>query len=83
MTMQQVILLALQASILTTVFTFGLQATVHDLLYVTRRPSLLGRSLFAMLVIMPIVVVGDPWQIGSTHAIGNWQSKQSFYFGQN
>jgi len=57
MTKQQVILLALQASILTTVFTFGLQATIHDLLYVTRRPSLLARSLFAMLVIMPIVVI--------------------------
>ncbi len=57
MTLAQATMLALQASILTTVFTFGLQATLHDLLYVTRRPSLLARSLFAMLVIMPIVVV--------------------------
>jgi BASS family bile acid:Na+ symporter len=57
MTMQQVILLALQTSILTTVFTFGLQATLHDVLYVVRRPSLLGRSLLAMLVIMPIIVI--------------------------
>jgi BASS family bile acid:Na+ symporter len=57
MTKQQVILLALQASILTTVFTFGLQATLHDVLYIVRRPSLLGRSLVAMMVIMPIVAV--------------------------
>lgn len=57
MTMQQAILLALQVSILATVFTFGLQATLDDVLYVVRRPSLLGRSLVAMLVIMPIVTV--------------------------
>lgn len=57
MTRQQAILLALQASVLTTVFTFGLQATVHDVLYVVRRPALLARSLVAMLVIMPIVTV--------------------------
>lgn len=57
MTLQQVIALALQASIVMTVFAFGLQATLADVLYVVRRPSLLGRSLVAMFVVMPIVAV--------------------------
>lgn len=57
MTLQQLILLALQSSILLTVFGFGLQATPGDVLYLVRRPSLLGRSLFSMLVVMPVVAV--------------------------
>ena len=57
MTIQQSIVLALQASILLTVFGFGLQATWHDVLYVVRRPSLLVRSLVAMFVVMPVVAV--------------------------
>ena len=50
-------LLALQCAIAATVFTYGLQATRDDLLYIARRPGLLLRSLIAMLVIMPLVVV--------------------------
>jgi BASS family bile acid:Na+ symporter len=57
MTLQQAIVLALQASIMLTVLGFGLAATFDDVLYLTRRPSLLLRSLLAMLVIMPIVAV--------------------------
>ena len=57
MTLQQAIVLVLQVSILVTVFSFGLMTTVGDVLYVVRRPSLLGRSLVAMFVIMPIVAV--------------------------
>jgi BASS family bile acid:Na+ symporter len=57
MTVQQSIVLALQASILMTVFGFGLHTTVGDVLYVVRRPSLVGRSLVAMFVIMPIIAV--------------------------
>lgn len=57
MTMQQAIMLALQGSILMTVFGFGLQATPDDVLYVVRRPSLLGRSFVAMFLIMPIIAV--------------------------
>jgi BASS family bile acid:Na+ symporter len=57
MTLQQAIMLALQVSILMTVFGFGLRATPGDVLYVVRRPALLGRSLVAMLVIMPIAAV--------------------------
>ncbi|WP_321910034.1 MULTISPECIES: hypothetical protein [unclassified Paraburkholderia] len=50
-------LLALQCAIAGTVFTYGLQATRDDLLYIARRPGLLVRSLIAMLVIMPLIVV--------------------------
>lgn len=51
------IVLALQCAIATTVFTYGLQATRDDLLYIAQRPGLLLRSLIAMLVILPILVV--------------------------
>ena len=55
MTLQQAIVLALQVSILMTVFSFGLRTVGRDVMDVVRRPSLLGRSLLAMFVIMPIV----------------------------
>jgi BASS family bile acid:Na+ symporter len=55
MTAQQAVGLALQASIILTVFGFGLRTTPSDVLYVVRRPLLLGKSLVAMFVIMPIV----------------------------
>ena len=57
MTAQQAIVLALQASIMMTVFGFGLEASPGDVLYVVRRPSLLGRSLLAMFVIMPAFAI--------------------------
>jgi BASS family bile acid:Na+ symporter len=57
MDLKQLLLLALQVSILTTVFGFGLRATSADLLYVVRRPGLLARSLLAVFVIMPILAV--------------------------
>jgi BASS family bile acid:Na+ symporter len=50
-------MLAIQVSILATVFGFGLRATSDDLLYVVRRPGLLARSLLAVFVIMPIAAV--------------------------
>jgi BASS family bile acid:Na+ symporter len=57
MTLQQSVMLALQASILMTVFVFGLQAAFTDVMYVLRQPWLLVRSLVALLVIMPIVAI--------------------------
>ena len=57
MDIKQIVMLAIQVSILCTVFGFGLKATTEDLLYLVRRPSLLGRSLLAMFVIMPVVAV--------------------------
>jgi BASS family bile acid:Na+ symporter len=55
MNLQTLIMLVFQASILLTVFGFGLRATTDDLLYVARRPRLLARSLLSMFVVMPIV----------------------------
>lgn len=57
------ILLALQCAIAGTVFTYGLQATREDLLYIAQRPGLLLRSLLAMLVVMPIVVVAGVYYL--------------------
>jgi bile acid:Na+ symporter, BASS family len=51
------ILLTLQVSVFCTVFGFGLDTTVQDMLYVIRRPGLLARCLFAMFVIMPAVAI--------------------------
>jgi BASS family bile acid:Na+ symporter len=51
------ILLTLQVSVFCTVFGFGLDTTVVDMLYVIRRPGLLARSLIAMFVIMPAVAI--------------------------
>ena len=55
MDLQQLILLALRASIVLTVFGFGLRATLDDALYLVRRPGLLVRSLLAMFVVMPVL----------------------------
>src|SRR5262245_42156877 len=57
MDLKQLVLLALQVSILSIVFGFGLKATPADLMYLVRRPGLLLRSLLAVFVIMPIVAI--------------------------
>src|SRR4029453_15271404 len=57
MALKQLVMLAIQVSILCTVFGFGLKATREDLLYLLHRPSLLGRSLLAVFVVLPIVAV--------------------------
>ena len=54
---KQIVLLAFQVSIAATVFGFGLGATREDLLYLWRRPVLLGRSLVSVLVVMPVVAL--------------------------
>ncbi|MCC6193005.1 MAG: bile acid:sodium symporter [Burkholderiales bacterium] len=54
---KHLILLALQVAIFATVFGFGLQAKLDDVAYILRRPGLLLRSLLAMFVVMPILVV--------------------------
>jgi bile acid:Na+ symporter, BASS family len=46
-----------QASIMLTVFGFGLEASLDDLLYLLRRPGLLLRSLVAMFVVMPVFAI--------------------------
>jgi len=57
MDLKHLVVLALQVSIVCTVFGFGLRATLDDVLHLVRRPGLLVRSLLAVFVIMPIVAV--------------------------
>src|SRR5271155_2602922 len=54
MSPQAIVGLALKASIMLTLFGFGLQATREDLLYLLRRPRLLVLSLASMFVVMPL-----------------------------
>ena len=61
MDVKQLAMLALQISIVATVFGFGLKATTADFLYLLHRPALLMRSLLAMFVIMPIVALALVW----------------------
>jgi BASS family bile acid:Na+ symporter len=60
--------LALQVSIMLTVFGFGLGATVGDVLYLVRHPRKLLISLVSMFIVMPfialaLVLVFDPLQV--------------------
>ena len=57
MDLKQLVLLALQASVVCTVFGFGLKTSTDDLWYLIRRPGLLVRSLLAVFVVMPVVAV--------------------------
>jgi BASS family bile acid:Na+ symporter len=57
MDLKQLVMLAFQISIMSTVFGYGLEASPGDLSYLVRRPGLLARSLLAVLVIMPVVAV--------------------------
>jgi len=57
MSLQQLDVLALQISILLTVFSFGLQATPADIIRILRQPAFLGRVLIAMFVVMPVLAV--------------------------
>jgi len=58
MTAQEMIMLAVQASIVITVFSYGLDATLDDVLYVVRRPRCFLRSFVAMFLVMPLLAVG-------------------------
>ena len=64
----EIVKLALQMSIMLTVFGFGLRAPVQDALYLVRHPRMLVISLVAMLIVMPfialaLVLVFDPPQL--------------------
>jgi BASS family bile acid:Na+ symporter len=69
MDLKQIVTLALQLSILATVFSFGLKATASDLLYLLRRPGLLARSTIAMFVIVPILAVVLVRVFNFSHAV--------------
>ena len=53
----QTILFVLNAGLFVVVFTFGLNASVHDATYLFRRPGKLARALLAMNVLMPLFAV--------------------------
>lgn len=53
MDLKQLVVLGLQVSIVCTVFGYGLKTTTAALLEVVRRPALLMRSVFCVLVVVP------------------------------
>jgi bile acid:Na+ symporter, BASS family len=57
MDLKLLIVWTFHASIVATVFGFGLKATIEDLLDLVRRPAVLARSLLAMFVVMPVIAV--------------------------
>jgi BASS family bile acid:Na+ symporter len=58
MDLKQLVTLAFQISLVLIVFGFGLRATLGDLTQLLRNPPQLVRSLVAMFVVMPVVVIG-------------------------
>lgn len=57
MQLKQLVVIAFQISLFVLVFGYGLRAKFRDLTYLFRRPTLFGRSLIAVLVVMPAVAV--------------------------
>jgi len=60
-TLKQILPLLLSLSLAGLVLTVGLRATVDDLLYVIRRPGLLGRVVVAVEVIPPLAAALLVW----------------------
>jgi len=58
MTLQDAIILGLKASIVLTVLALGLSRDIREATYMFRNPGVLGRSLVAMDVVMPLFAVG-------------------------
>jgi len=57
MSLRMIVGLVLKASIMLTLFGFGLHATREDLLYLLRRPRVLARSLVAIFMVMPLFAI--------------------------
>ena len=57
MTIQQLLPIALKASIILMVFALGLNASLRDATYLFRRPGELVRSLLAMNILMPVIAI--------------------------
>ena len=68
MDLHQLIAWAFQLSILAMVFAFGLGATSADVRDLVGRPGLLGRSLLAIFVIVPVVAVVLAYAFDFPHA---------------
>ena len=52
MSLQKIILIVLQVSVLLNVFAIGLRASMHDATYLFRRPAELVRALLSMNVLV-------------------------------
>ena len=61
MTLQSMILLALRATIVLSVFAIGLESRSADAAYLLRRPRLLMRSALAMTVVTLLVAAAMTW----------------------
>ena len=57
MDVKQLVPLGVTVSLMLTVFSFGLAATLDDALYLVRRPGLFVRSLLSMFVVVPLAVL--------------------------
>ncbi|HEY6817491.1 MAG TPA: bile acid:sodium symporter [Croceibacterium sp.] len=57
MTVAEIILLAIKASIVAMVFALGLRSKPSDVPALLRRPGLLARALLSMNVVMPLVAI--------------------------
>jgi len=57
MELKELLALTAKVSLILTVFSFGLRATLADALYLVHRPGLLLRTLLAMFAIMPLLVL--------------------------
>lgn len=51
--MTETLLIALKLAVVVLIFAIGIGSTPADLSYLWRRPALLARSLFAMVVLVP------------------------------
>ncbi len=69
MTLQSLILLALKASIVLSVFAIGLESRFIDTVSLLRRPGLLVRSMLAMNVVMPLVAAAMAWAFDLPEAV--------------
>jgi BASS family bile acid:Na+ symporter len=69
MTMAQLIILVLQASVVGVVFALGLGAAPGDLAGLFRRPGLLARSLVSMFLVMLVVAVVAVKVAGLRHPV--------------
>ena len=69
MTAQTLILLAVKASIVLSVFAIGLASRVEDTLFLMRRPGLLVRSALAINVVMPLVAAAMAWTFDLPKAV--------------
>jgi BASS family bile acid:Na+ symporter len=69
MTAQALILLALKASVVLSVFAIGLVSRVDDTLFLLGRPRLLLRSVLAINVVMPLVAAAMAWGFDLPQAV--------------